>query len=212
MEKSYIQDISFDYLFNLGFSKEQIQRVNELVNQGIKEKLYTKSRVPYHNMKHIEKVIMYSLWIVNEKRKNGEMLDNIDILLLAALYHDCGRKWQISNKIHGVVGADIASKKLKGSFDDKTIHSICLLIETHAKIDDTVDFKGYKYTLKEKKQIQELSDILKDADALDRNRIRLFSFARCDVNRLRTPEAKIIYQSSNQFFNQYEKAIQKSLV
>lgn len=203
--KSFIGSIESEYLNSIGFSQTQINKVEELVSRGIQEHLYEKMRVPYHNLKHIERVIMYSIWILNEKENKYEHIKNHNVLLLAALYHDCGRHLA-SNKMHGIVGAKIARERLKDTLDDKTINSICLLIETHASYQDMVDFKNYNYSEEEKKNIQILSDILKDADALDRNRIKLFPFAQCDVNKLRTLEARNIYNKSELFYDKYKDA------
>lgn len=207
-EKSYIKYIDYKYLNSIGFSKTQIDKVEKLINRAIKEKLYSKIKVPYHNLKHIERVVIYAIWILNEKEKNKEQIEDYEILLLAALYHDCARG-SSSNKMHGIIGAKIAKDKLKKALDNKTVNSICLLIETHASNKDIVNFKNYNYTENEKKNIQILSNILKDADALDRNRIKLFPFAWCNVNKLRTSEAKVIYNSSNQFYHKYKDAIKK---
>lgn len=209
MEKSYVKYMDFDYLTNIGFSKNQIDMVNKLTDKAINQRLYSNTKIPYHNIKHIERVIMYSIWILNEKEKKGELLENRDVLLLAALYHDCGRN-SVFNKMHGIIGAKIARDKLRNTMNYKIINSICLLIETHAVSSDRVNFNNYNYTLKEKKNIQTLSDILKDADALDRNRIKLFPFLKCNVNKLRTLEAKDIYNNSDLFYFKYKDAVKKS--
>lgn len=205
MEKSYVKLMNKNYLEKLGINYSQISKIEEIINRGINEKLYTKTIVPYHNIKHIEKVLIYSYLILNKKRFNGEKIDNEEILLHAALYHDSGRRRSLG-KNHGVVGAKIARRNLEDTFDEKTINSICLLIETHALIDDKVDFKNYDYTKEEKNNIQTLSNILKDSDALDRNRIRLFKFAQCNPKFLRTKEAKEIYIISDSIFNEYMNA------
>lgn len=205
-KESYISYIEPEYLNKIGFKENQINKVKRLMNRGIQENLYSKTKIPYHDNKHIERVIMYAIWILKEKEKKKEYLENQEILLLAALYHDCGRN-VASNKMHGIVGAKIARNKLKNTIDDKAINSICLLIETHASYQDIDDFRDYNYSEEEKKNIQILSDILKDADALDRNRIKLFPFAKCDVNRLRTLEAKEIYKCSALFYDKYQEAV-----
>lgn len=204
MEKSNIQKINRKYLANLGFNENDIERVVTLVNQGIKEKLYTKTKVPYHNLKHIERVMIYCLWILNIK--NDELKDSKDLLLLASLYHDAGRSKGATNKNHGIVGAQIAHERLKNKVDAKNLDIIELLIKTHATKSDVVDFEDKKFTEQEKKKIQILSDILKDADALDRNRIKLFKFAQCKIEFLRTKEAKEIYSKSSKFLKKYEEA------
>lgn len=92
---------------------------------------------------------------------NGEVLDDKELLLLAALYHDSGRSKGASNKMHGVVGAQIARSKLSKTLDEKILDIIEFLIATHASKIDKVDFKNKEFSEKEKKNIQALSDILK---------------------------------------------------
>lgn len=209
MEKSYIKNMDVHYLSSIDFSNAQINLVYQLVNRGIEEELYVNNHVPYHNLNHIERVICYSLWILNQKKNKEEILNNQEILLYSALYHDCGRRLTVSNKNHGIVGAKIAKSKLKNIFDNKSLTSICLLIETHASKNDIVDFKNFSYSKEEKENIQLLSNILKDADALDRNRIHLFKFAQCNPKYLRTNEAKDIYLKSNDFYDKYQEALSR---
>lgn len=206
MEKSNIKSIDTNYLNSIGFKGNQINQIYDLINRSIKEQLYTKIHFPYHNLEHIERVLCYCTWILNMKVSKGEFLKNNDILFYSALYHDCGRNFFITNKMHGIVGAKLAKEKLKNDFSDRDLNAIELLIETHANSNDIVNFKDYKFSEKEKENIQILSNILKDADALDRNRIKLFKFARCNPNYLRTNEAKEIYYDSTIFLENYEKA------
>lgn len=194
----------YRYLKDLGLKEEDLIKVDNLVNQGIEEKLYAKSKIPYHDIKHIERVMIYCIWILNLKEKNAELLPYKDLLLLSALYHDSGRCRGASNKKHGIVGAEIARDKLSNKIDSKSLDIIKLLIKTHATKIDLVNFEDKKFTEVEKKNIQNLSNILKDADALDRNRIKLFKFAQCKPDFLRTKEAKEIYPKSNDFLKKYE--------
>lgn len=205
MRKNNIKNIDVDYLTEIGFTEEQINIVFDLINRGIKEKLYTKYFIPYHSLEHIIRVICYSIWILNKKASNGEKLKNKELLLYSALYHDCGRSLIVFNKTHGIISARIAKEKLKKDYDDKELNIIEILIETHAKTTDNVDFKNYDFSENERKNIQELSNILKDADALDRNRIKLFKFAQCNPKYLRTDEAKEIYYMSNLFLENIMK-------
>jgi len=206
MEKSNIKNIDITYLNSIGFKQNQIHLINDLISRAIQEKLYTNIHVPYHNIEHIERVLCYCIWILNMKASTKENLENIEILLYSALYHDCGRNLFTTNKMHGVVGARLMREKLKDDFSEKDLNKIALLIETHAKPDDAIDFKNVQFKGCEKKNIQILSNILKDADALDRNRIKLFKFAQCNPNYLRTEEAKEIYKVSHIFLEEYEKA------
>ena len=205
MEKSYIEKMNQDYLCQLVFTQKQIKNIESLVNRGIEEKLYTYCKVPFHNMKHIEKVLMYAQWILNEKK--NEIIKNQDILFLACLYHDYGRSLGASNKMHGIIGAKETAKKLEGTLSEKDIITIEFLIETHASRNDKVDFKNIVLNEKEKAEIQKLSDILKDADALDRDRFYPMPFVTCNSNYLRTEEAKNIHTVSHHFQREYKKAI-----
>lgn len=54
--------------------------------------------------------------------------------------------------------------------------------------------------------MQELSNIVKDADALDRNRIKLFPFSKCNPDYLRFEESKEIYQDADILFKEYQLA------
>lgn len=206
MEKSYIEKINQNYLYHLGFTQKQIENIKSFVDRGIEEKLYTHCKVPFHNMKHIEKVLMYAQWIINDKKKKNEIIENQNILFLACLYHDYGRSLGTSNKMHGIVGAKETAKKLEGTLSEKDIVTIELLIETHASRNVKVDFKDIVLTEKEKAEIQKLSDILKDADALDRDRFYPIPLVTCNSNYLRTDEAKNIHIVSKYFQKEYKKA------
>lgn len=210
MEKSYIKRMELKYLYDIGITKNQMDLVEKLVNEGIEKKLYTNSTIPYHSLTHAERVIIYSLWLIHSLEKNGTTIYNQEILLKSALYHDCGRTWNIFSDNHGILGAKKAKLFLKDELDEKSLNILELLIETHAQKDNKVNFKNYEFTNSEKENIQLLSDILKDADALDRNRIKLFTFARCKEEYLRTKESKEIYLKSNEFYNKYIDAVKKS--
>ena len=70
METSYIEVMNKDYLSNLGFQQEELHFISELVKKGIQEKLYTNTKDFKHDLKHIERVLTYVQWILNEKKKN----------------------------------------------------------------------------------------------------------------------------------------------
>ena len=207
METSYIEVMNKDYLLNLGFQPEQLNFISELVKKGIQEKLYTNTKDFKHDLKHIERVLTYVQWILNEKKKNGEVIENQELLFYATLYHDIGKTIGASNKEHGKVGSQEVYKYLEDALDEKSIKIVSSLIKTHASEDDRVEFSE-DFSEDEKKRIQELSDILKDADALDRNRLNYPApMGVCDVNKLRTQEARKILKFSDQFLEEYNKAI-----
>lgn len=209
MEKSYIKRMELKYLYSLDINKKEIDEIYNLVNEGIEKKLYAKKLIPYHNIYHIERVLIYCYLITKSIEKEGFRLENKEYLYKAALYHDCGRSLNPFAENHGILGAKRMHEILKDEYDEKGLKVLELLIETHAIKDDIVDYKGYPFTHQEKANIQMLSNILKDADALDRNRIRLFSFAQCKVEYLRTKEAKEIYLKSDELYSKYMQAMKK---
>lgn len=206
MEKSRINNMDKKFLLDLGITEDDIEKVNSLVKEGIDKKLYTNSTIPYHSLSHAERVIIYSLLIFRALEQNGSIIDNKELLLKAALYHDCGRSWNLFGENHGIKGAKKAHILLQDKLDTKSLNIIELLIETHARKENKVDFKTYEFNKLEKENIQLLSNILKDADALDRNRIKLFKFAQCKTEFLRTKEAKDIYLKSKLLLEKYEEA------
>ena len=210
MEKSYIKRMELKYLYDIGINKNQIDLIDNLVKEGIAKKLYTNSTIPYHSLSHAERVVIYSLWISHDLEEEGNKIANKDLLLKAALYHDCGRTWNPFAENHGISGAKKTRALLKEELDEKSLNILELLIETHAQKENKVNFKNYEFNTQEKANIQLLSDILKDADALDRNRIKLFSFARCKEEYLRTPVAKKIYLKSDEFYAKYMHAVKTS--
>ncbi len=208
MERSYIKNINSDFIKYMELTNESVQKIYSLVTYAIKEKLYTHSKVLYHNLEHIERTLIYAYWIMQKKHF---LLQNEDILLYALLYHDAGRVKICSNKMHGIKGAEIAKLKLKDVFDAKQLEAISLLIKNHASKSDILSFTNGVFTEEEQAYLQELANIVKDADALDRNRLKLFPFAMCNPNFLRSEESKEIYKSSNRLLQEYELAKKKVL-
>lgn len=143
MERSYIKNINSDFINSIGLTDENVQKIYSLINYAILEKLYTHSKVIYHNLEHIEKTLIYAYWIVSRKKF---LLKNEDILLYSLLYHDAGRVKICSNKMHGIKGAEIARLKLKDIFDAKQLEAISLLIINHASKSDIILFKNELFT------------------------------------------------------------------
>ena len=194
-------------MYNLGFLPEQLNFISELVKKGIQEKLYTNTKDFKHDLKHIERVLIYVQWILNEKKKNGEVIENSELLFNATLYHDIGKTIGATNEEHGKIGSQEVYKYLENTLDEKSMKIVSSLIKTHASENEIVELSG-EFSEEEKRKIQELSDILKDADALDRNRLNYPApMGVCDENKLRTKEARKILKFSDQFLEEYNKAI-----
>lgn len=202
MEKSYIKSMDYMYLESIGINKEQLNEISSMIQIAINENLYTNTLDFKHDLKHIERVMIYVQWIINEKEKNGEIVENQNLLKLAVLYHDIGKSINASNELHGVIGSQEFRKKKQGILDKKYIDKICVLIETHASENDAVYMDGISD--KELENLQILSDILKDADALDRNRLNYPApIGTCDEKKLRTTESKKILKDSDTLLKEY---------
>lgn len=205
-EQGYIEKFSDDMLLKYGLSSNDRNIIKYLTDKAISEKLYTNTKDFQHNLKHVERVITYARMIMN----NINLTINEEILMYAALYHDIGKTLGASNQEHGKIGSDEFEKMMKGKIDDKKIDIISKLIFQHAIEEDKIDFSNSNYTIEEQMQIQLMSDILKDADALDRNRLNYPApIGACDINKLRTPEAKKILSSglTDSLYNDYYKII-----
>lgn len=204
-EESYLQEFTEEMLKKYGLSLADKEIIVSFVEKGIKEHLYTDTNDFQHNLKHIEKVLAYVQMIINKIDKKGIRQD---LLLTAALYHDIGKTMGASNKTHGIVGAQEFIKLMQGKMDSKDIEIISILIDEHAKEDDKIDFADKNYSLEEQKAIQLMADILKDADALDRNRLNYPApFGNCDVNKFRTEASKEILPLTNNFYHDYCQTI-----
>ena len=200
-EQSYIELFSDEMLFKYGLNSRDKDIISFLVKKSIDEKLYTNTKDYQHNLKHVERVIVYARMIIN--RMNNPLI-NEEIIMLAALYHDIGKTIGASNQEHGIVGAAEFKKMMQGKLDDKSIEIISRLIYQHASESDLINFENANYTDEEKKSIQLMSDILKDADALDRNRLNYPApIGTCDINKLRTNEAKEILGITDSLYNDY---------
>lgn len=205
MEKSYINLFTLEQLNKYGLTKDDQNKIAVLVNKAINEELYTSTKDFQHNLLHIERVIAYICMIAN--KLNSEDID-LELLLTAALYHDIGKTLGASNKMHGFVGAKQFLDNHVGDLDYKKATIISTLIKQHALEEDKIDFFNVKITDMEKIKVQKMSDILKDADALDRNRFNYPApVGGCDINKLRTKEAKTVLSVSNAFLADYNLAM-----
>lgn len=204
-EQGYIENFSDSMLLKYNLDSRDKDIIKFLINKSIDEKLYTDTKDYQHNLKHIERVIAYARMIMKKTYLSPK---NEEILMYAALYHDIGKTIGSSNQEHGLVGSEEFKKMMNGKMDDKKIDIISKLIFQHASEEDKIDFTNSNYSLIEQQEIQLMSDILKDADALDRNRLNYPApIGTCEENKLRTAEAKEILLLTDSFYQDYCKAI-----
>ncbi len=206
-ERSYIESFTDDMLKKYGLSDIDKKQICDLIATAINEKLYTNTLDYQHNLKHIERVIVYTKMILNNMQSEERQLINKEMeetLLQAVLYHDIGKTYGASNKEHGKVGSKIFKEMTTGKIEERQLEIISALIKQHADEEDKIDFENFGFTLEEQKTIQLMSNILKDADALDRNRLNYPApIGTCDKSKLRTEAAKDILKLTDSLYYDY---------
>lgn len=131
-----------------------------------------------HGIAHMTRVLILQELIAKEVEKEGIKL-NREALRWAASTHDVGRREDGLDPGHGSRSAKWVKAHLKGRVDSDTLQLICELNTLHDQ--EALSKLGHS---------KELA-VLKDADALDRVRIK-----DLDENRLRfTQSRKLIYMA-----------------
>ena len=132
-----------------------------------------------HGIKHNDRVAILSLIIGQEEGTlKEESTREREILTYAAYYHDIGRKMPIGPhaKRSAKLFSNLKLTTLEGkplSSEDKRITQ--LLIEGHEGKDEKVEklIKKYNIADQDVEMVKNLTNILKDADALDRSRLAI---------------------------------------
>lgn len=190
-----------------GLSQEEVKELLSLLMNMQKDKLY---RGLVHGEYHSEKVLMFCYLIAKERNLPEPYRQ---ILFDAAMYHDIGRENNAENTIHGMTSSMRIDSVVRGNplYEDK--FNLLLLksaMYTHSRSDsddldsyvdvaNSLDLLDSNFNLTpvlEKFQViyNEISRILKDADALDRKRFGDAGFEALNVNMLRYKESVNLVQ------------------
>ncbi|MDR2571009.1 MAG: HD domain-containing protein [Oscillospiraceae bacterium] len=186
---------------NIQFSIQNVKdfllrtKANEMLvkieNEIDTEKINENSKI-YHGKRHIKNVVLFSMIICV-----SECINNIDLkhLIYAAKYHDIGRE-QVGEGLipHAELSADIAQSKLSHLSNNEIaiIQTAIAFHEFPRGSNEDIAFE----TLAKKHKIEPhdflatriISEMLKDADALDRTRFN--GSGQVDVKYLSTGTAK----------------------
>ena len=162
----------------------------------------------YHSLNHIRKVIMFSgILAKNEKLSNEET----KILLAAAAFHDSGREGsEVENDNHAIASA----KQVKEYFEENSNNPFGITTDNLPIIQAVIEYhehkepeKGvidrvklmdlkYKYNINSEAfdSLVKISELLKDADALDRARFgkKNENMSSLDTKYLKSDTAKSI--------------------
>lgn len=167
-------------MFNL--SDDEKSKIYDVIRNISNTSYYDMNR--YHSLSHIQKVIMFSGILAKNENLNNE---ETTILLAAAAFHDSGREGKEGeDDNHAVVSAREVKEYLKNNPDNpfgitqENISMIQAVIEYHEYKEqekgvtdiEKINHLLYKYNVDYEKleSLIKISELLKDADALDRAR------------------------------------------
>lgn len=190
------------------------------VLNGVKKNKLFKSY--FHGLHHSQKVCFFAYLIGKMLNLNN---DDMKILLDGALYHDIGRTNDNEDNIHGYGAAYRMGKERKdfGTFYDDSLRFTYLkaICDMHSLDDKRFKQIFEAYELEngdiEYDKFKLLASILKDADALDRQRFRKTTqaalkekFLRFDVSKELIYLARLIndhysYKIDDNLYNKYKE-------
>ena len=151
--------------------------------------------IPEHNIDHVERVLLYSMYMGNEMKLDSDLMD---VLIEASKFHDSGRINLATDTNHALNSANKVFESLEGKYSTDELNKIATVIEYHEAADSKEAFDAIfnKYNLDrdEYDDIYNIATILKDADALDRVRFP----GNLDSKYLRNDMAKDLIKSSYQ--------------
>ena len=202
------QNLSYYKLFNSSFDNQVdlYNVVNSLKDNDLLGRFESEVRdlnnsnlynfdIPEHNIDHVERVLLYSMYMGNEMKLDSDMMD---VLIESSKLHDSGRINLATDTNHALNSANKVFENLEGKYSADDLNKIAAIIEYHEAADskeafDTI-FNKYNIDKEEYDDIYNIATILKDADALDRVRFP----GNLDSKYLRNDMAKDLIKSSYQ--------------
>jgi hypothetical protein len=148
-----------------------------------------------HALSHTKRVLLLSL-IIGCLEKYGQ--EDVHVLGLASIYHDIGRTNDGYDPDHGIASYNkVTNEQLPVLIDGEEQEILRFLIQNHAIPDQSAYKKFDRYGIKNIDRTIRLYNAFKDADGLDRVRIR-------DLNPeyLRTGSAQRLLLAAHQLYNE----------
>lgn len=190
---------------NIDLNEKDIEILIKKLNNINKDFLY---KSDFHGLYHSEKVLLFG-YLIGKNRG----LDDVDIQIImdAAIYHDIGRMADNDDEQHGLVSSNRLLNEKNNILsnliydDDANFNYLRLICDSHSRNDkyDQLTYDNFVYdndiTNMNFERFKRLSDILKDADALDRTRFMSATstvlnekYLRSDYSKKLIPFAKYI--------------------
>ncbi len=148
-----------------------------------------------HALSHTKRVLLLSMLIAYLEKYDDE---DRNILCLASIYHDIGRKNDGYDPEHGIASYDkIIAEQLPALDNQPDQEILRFLVQNHAIPDQSAYKKLNHYDLADVERTIKLFDAFKDADGLDRVRLK-------DLNPeyLRTSSAHRLLLAAHQLYSQ----------
>lgn len=197
----------------------QIIKESDKLNVLIEELNETREELLFgsngHGITHCERVALFAfvIGVLNNLEE-----EELKILLESAKYHDIGRIDDNEDECHGRRSANQFDEYQIGkdfSIEDKKIlKAICV---GHSIDDKKFNNIMQEFEIKEKDRCIKLFEILKDADALDRARLKYSEIeiqllkvddSIIDMNYLRTTYSKMMIPAAYELYENYENEIE----
>lgn len=186
---------------------EELEKVKnnpiyQSVMQNVKEEFFIDDRV--HGLSHNERVVIYACII---GLKEGLSEEDLRLVLEASLYHDIGRGYDEKGS-HGALSAAFIERNKEyifPNYTDKQIDIIRALCNGHSVDDKIYESVAESYDVEDIKRFKKLLDVLKDADAIDRQRIH--RYGRFDESYLRTKTSHEYIDFAKELIKEYGKSI-----
>lgn len=187
-----IQDMGFLGIDDLLYEYPEV--IDDIVSTLKKESFRHFNRDSnLHGENHTKRVLFHSLILAEMEELPPEWRP---LLKKIALYHDIGRVNDGVDDDHGVRGYEkVVELNLLKKFTNEDKETIRYVIENHCLDDDKV-IEIAKYETKDEEKAKTLLEILKDADALDRVRLK-----DLDPKFLRTGSAMELILAAQQLIN-----------
>lgn len=175
------------------------------IMSDVKEEYFVLDSV--HGISHNERVVLYTMLIGIRENLSSEELK---LTLKSALYHDIGRK-NTKGKMHGIESAKIIRENKEVFAKDYTedeIKTLEFLCAIHSNPDEQFEEFATRYGLTNRESLRKMMNVLKDADALDRE--RLGRFGKLNTDFLRTESSKELVDFSKKTINTYREILATS--
>ena len=172
----------------------KIEIIRDVLSE-VKEEYFVEDKI--HGITHNERVAILAAYM---GIKEGLSDSELKILLQAAIYHDIGRKDKPQNENHGDRSARVIEENKNNIFphiSEEEIKIIKALSICHSHNDEAMQDIARENGVLDITSFIKIAKILKDADGLDRERLK---FGKLDIKYLRTEISKQIIHIAQELY------------